>query len=438
MIRHLWLELTEVGRLQSFLALARQDFLRFRRGRAFIVVVFLFPVLLWGFQLGMTYLDYSDQATTYEGQLIYVINQDSGSPEYNLGDIFVATFGQSLENNNSQIYHAVIEELDDNPTDFVEFVRTEGLTPLVVIPENFTETYIAFSDNDSPRPNVFVYTLPKDERFGDLVYYQARSILQQSPFSEYDVNQFTGTRSSTIYYDVDVDEDAVDFGFVFGIVFFATYIAAFVPSAYVSSTIVGEREKNTLDALLTLPIRRMDILLAKFVGGVGVIGIFTVINGIIMVAFPSIQSYVFNDDLKVNFTAGMIFIMVLSTFMTAVLGLGLGIAVTARMKEKRVAEQTYSFAIVIPVAVIALIFLFAEVEGLSPLYIIPWTHSFAILLKGLFPQTVGNNFITSSMTLDIVFHVVALILFIFLTLLLSSKVFDEEGSIFKLRRNGNE
>ena len=61
------------------------------------------------------------------------------------------------------------------------------------------------------------------------------------------------------------------------------------------------------------------------------------------------------------------------------------------------------------------------------LYLIPWMNGIALLMKGAFPLTFASATLTGSMATDMLFHLGYLVVFIFISLFIASKIFDRES-----------
>jgi hypothetical protein len=117
-------------------------------------------------------------------------------------------------------------------------------------------------------------------------------------------------------------------------------------------------------------------------------------------------------------------------FFTSFAALGIGISISSLMSDQKTAETTYMLSMVLPINIVGLIVLFQGVpKTLSWLYLIPWTHSMAVMTKGIFPKTFANSSLTGSIALDIFFHLGALFAFVIVSIIVASKIFDREGIV---------
>lgn len=126
-----------------------------------------------------------------------------------------------------------------------------------------------------------------------------------------------------------------------------------VPAVLASYAVVGEREQGTLEPLLTTPIRRDELLIAKAMAAFApavvisyaVFGLFLAIAA--LVAHPAIASAVFSGT--------HVLIQLLFTPLLAGWAIWVGIAVSTRSADVRVAQQLGTLASLPPLVVLALI-----------------------------------------------------------------------------------
>lgn len=114
-------------------------------------------------------------------------------------------------------------------------------------------------------------------------------------------------------------------------------IPALVPSILAAYAVVGEREQGTLEPVLTTPIRREELVLAKAVAAlVPTLVVAYVVYALFLActrlfAQPAVASAVLQGpDLLVQF---------LFTPLLALLAIWIGIAISARSSDVRVAQQ---------------------------------------------------------------------------------------------------
>jgi ABC-type transport system involved in multi-copper enzyme maturation permease subunit len=134
--------------------------------------------------------------------------------------------------------------------------------------------------------------------------------------------------------------------------FLPLLIPAFVPALLSAYAVVGEREQETLEPVLTTPVTRVELLLGKataiFVPAVGVsylmFGIFVAITQFAAAA-PVATAVLHAPQLP----AELVFIPLLAGW-----AIWVGLAISARATDTRVAQQLSILASLPPVAVAAL------------------------------------------------------------------------------------
>jgi ABC-2 type transport system permease protein len=130
-------------------------------------------------------------------------------------------------------------------------------------------------------------------------------------------------------------------------------IPAVVPAALAAFSVVGERAQETLEPVLTTPIRSEEFLLGKALAALvptlvisyAIFGIFLAFVGLF--AHPTIADAVFQ--------APHLLIQLLFTPLLAGWSIWVGIAISARSSDVRVAQQLGTFASLPPLAVAGLL-----------------------------------------------------------------------------------
>ncbi|MCY3413478.1 MAG: ABC transporter permease [Candidatus Heimdallarchaeota archaeon] len=418
-------------------ALAKQEFKRNIRSKSILIIILFMPMLLWGLQAGILYLN-TEESKNLEGETFYFVNLDSGNGTYNFGELIEAVLDYQTSNNASRIYNFTMVLLDysldpSNPQLSYDTIQQDVLdkrySPLVIVEHNFTRVYDNY-DNSAPLPpTVKVLALPNDNQVGNQVLWELNNLMNTPPFliASYD----HVTYSSRIGLTMD-GEEAVDRFQVFIVTFFSIYGALIAPAGLVTNGFAVEREKRTLESLLVLPISKFEIMMTKFLSGSIFLSIFSVVNIFGMLLFNFLSKVIYeNSNVEgefqdMNLSFGDIMLIFLVILLVATTAYGLGIAITSAVKDSRSAGGTYNLVIAMPFAILALIILINGIpDGIHPLYLIPWTHALAILVKYLFPNSDMASKITPYIGLDIFLHAVILVAFIFLSFAISAKLQDK-------------
>jgi ABC-type transport system involved in multi-copper enzyme maturation permease subunit len=144
--------------------------------------------------------------------------------------------------------------------------------------------------------------------------------------------------------------------------FLPLLIPVFVPAILSAYAVVGEREQETLEPLLTTPVTRVEFLLGKaaaiFAPGIVVsylmFGVFVAITQ--FAAAPPVAAAVLHAP---QLPAELVFIPLLAAW-----AIWVGLAISARASDTRVAQQLSILASLPPVAVAALM----SFEVISPTF----------------------------------------------------------------------
>lgn len=173
----------------------------------------------------------------------------------------------------------------------------------------------------------------------------------------------------------------------------------------------GEKEKGTLETLLTFPIKSGEIILGKFLAiSIACIlsGLFSFVLALISLNI-SISAFDLFEGVIFNISVGKILMGVLIIISSALIVSGLAIAFASRaksFKEAQTALQPLQFLIMVP-----LILVIAEVETSFLISIIPVVGQ-GMLLNDLFSGTVNafnvmSMFISSVLFISIIISIIS-------------------------------
>jgi ABC-type transport system involved in multi-copper enzyme maturation permease subunit len=410
------------------------------------------PLVMWGLQGGIQMILALSMFTSQEGETIYVVSYDEGNGSFNLGDVFIDRLINETKQNDSILSGARV-----NYTKYADLTYSDLLlkinssetvssyTPCIIIPENFTIDYLAYNatSTDPIPPRVELYTKPGGIIGSSMLEAGIYEIIYQYPFTFHvptGYDKFTYVSQKTIVFK---GEEGAATGFGIGFIgMISIMVAVFAPAPFVSTSFAGEREKKTMESLLALPISRFHILLSKVLAGLVLVGIFTIMNIFGLFLFSAMINTIgsgnegaeeYSAVFAIDPNLTMMVLIVLMMFLSAFVAIGIGISLASLTKDVRSAESMYTMVMYLPAIGVSMIGLigglpeqaFGEI-GLI-LYLIPWTHAFAILSKGLYPKTFESSTLTGSIPLDLVFHFGYLIAVILICLFVASKVFERES-----------
>ncbi|MEM2202864.1 MAG: ABC transporter permease subunit [Sulfolobales archaeon] len=203
---------------------------------------------------------------------------------------------------------------------------------------------------------------------------------------------------------------------------FSLIFVATPATTYVVDSILGEKERRTLEVLLMAPLRRRDLILAKAFSS-SLVGLFAAAIEIIAVviflqilAHGALGTSVYDPQL-VLLSAFVVYLTILST-------LALSLPIIVRSATVRSAQIASSIITVIASSIFFSA-LFVDIDRLPtsvsiPMMILPYTHS--VLAIRLF--SLGD--ITGSMT-----HLLALAVFSIIMIIASSYLLNEEKILMK-------
>ena len=434
-----------MGTSNQILALVKQELQSARRTRYVIFTFILMPLVMWGMQGGLQAFLGISMTSGQAGETIYIVNYDvGGNGTLDLGNIFIQRLVASSNQNDSIISGAKINSTVFAGLSYSELMnRTKGsetandYTPLIVIPDNFTANYDTLNHSQ-----IEMYTMPGGILGSSMLEAAVQMIVSQPPFTEVTVHKYVILNQTTIVFD---NEEGAASGFGIGFVgMISIMVAVMAPAPFVSTSFAGEREKKTMESLLALPISRFNILFAKVLAGMVLIGIFTLMNIIGLFIFSALINSIgtlggseaaegYAATFAIDTSLKLVILASVMMFLSAFVAIGIGISLASLTKDVRSAESMYNMFMLLPSLAVGMITLGGGIPEQSfggagvVLYIIPWTHALAILSKGLYPQTYASSALTGSIPLDLVFHFGYMIILIFVFLFIASKIFERES-----------
>ncbi|PWI47484.1 hypothetical protein CEE45_11760 [Candidatus Heimdallarchaeota archaeon B3_Heim] len=435
------------NRIKQTLSLVKQELRSASRTRYIVISFILMPILMWGMQGGIQLLVGVSLTSTQEGETVYVVNFDLGNITDNYGDKFVNKLKASTEINGSFLEGAVINDTlyaDESYSSLMQMINDPDIAsdvmPLIIIPENFTSVFNAFNLSLNIIPVVEMYTLPGGIIGSEFLEAGVGMVLSQPPFTQVVIEKAAYLSQTTITFP---GEEAAASGFGAGFIgFISILIAVMAPAPFVSTSFAGEREKKTMESLLALPISRFSILFGKVLAGMVLVSIFAVMNMVGLMGFSFIlgladsggsEAYNVSAMYSINPTLNLLLLVGITMFLSAFVAIGIGISIASLTKDVRSAESLYSMVMMVPSLIVGMTSLFGALPEQSfggagiLLYLIPWSHAIAILSKGLYPQTYASSAITGSIATDLLFHLGFLVVVIFISLYIASRVFERES-----------
>lgn len=169
-------------------------------------------------------------------------------------------------------------------------------------------------------------------------------------------------------------------GYTFTFIIMAITVAATYPS---TDTTAGEKERGTLETLLTFPIKSKDIIIGKFLSvslSSIVTGIFSLLLALISFAISNHLFEMYQDaPLHLNLVGLIYSIVVIITYSLLISGLCIAIASKAKtFKEAQSALTPFTFIAVFPGLIVTMV----ELESSALTSIIPFLN-FSLLFNDI-------------------------------------------------------
>ena len=192
-------------------------------------------------------------------------------------------------------------------------------------------------------------------------------------------------------------------------------------SSFMSDTIVGEKERKTLESLLTAPVTRTELLLGKLFAAT-VLGALAALADIVgVIGYFYTLSLAYGSPIPLV-DPGLIALHSTVVFLTSLLTASIVLPLVLRSKTIRGAQAS-STAVVSAATLVFFAVLFVDIPKLSIttriiLYLIPFTHSAMIIYNYIQGQTI-----------PLMLHSIVIVAVSFLLILLSAKLFRGEKII---------
>lgn len=193
--------------------------------------------------------------------------------------------------------------------------------------------------------------------------------------------------------------------------------------AYITDSVVGEKERKTFEALLATPVPRWSLVIGKTLSA-SVIGLITgLADAVGLLLFFALPSMTYGVNLFSLLTPGLMAAHVSAVYLSVLASLALILPIVIRSGSYRVA-QAFSLAIISIASVVFFISLYADINALTPplkyaLYVIPYSHAVGMIKQSVLGE-VGQAAI----------HALVIIAEIGVLLALAVKLFSEEKIIY--------
>lgn len=424
-----------MNRTKQIKSLVKQELRKASRSKYVKIAFLMMPLFMWILQGGQLYLISTIGDPSFEGQTLYIANMDDGNDSINLGTSISYQMLQFTYDTEKNMYGVdirveIYEEYRN--LSIIDVARDQELTPLIVIPQNFTQVYADLNTSDplSIPPVIEVITFPSDSRLAYAALRDIVSIIEEQPFTIFEIEKESEVVLTPL--SGEGEEGANNTMFNGFMIFLTIVLSVVAPAAYISSAITKEKEDKTLEALMTLPISSRDILTSKVIAGTVLISIYSIVNVFGMLIFRALvtsSEAEFVQALGESLTNEMILVITLSIFLSALVSMGVGIAVVSRVSDTKSAEGIYMGVMMVPAMYVGFVALSDGLSTSLPYYLIPWSNTIGILMKSMYPKTFEYAAITNSIGLDVILHIAYLLVFIVISLLISARLFNQEKMI---------
>jgi len=377
------------------------------RSRWLILGFIISPLFAWLFQ--GAFLSFIVAQTTEEPETVYITLQDD--------DTWGQTLYDQIEGNQSELL--IKELINVTPSEGQNLVENRSVSVWVVIPENFTEN---LEQQNRSTLSIWVNTAN---------YRATAAAARIQNFASNTINKINIIRRVEFaYYNVAPE---ATYGHQLA-VFLVMITSVLAPSPYVGKSFAGEKERNTLEALLVVPLSRIKILAAKLFAGLlltMIYSAFTVVGILVYnwsiifraAALPPQPAQYYTSLYTVNIaTLPLIFFC---QFLVLLCAIGIGVVISCLSKDQATAESINNLVLLVPTMVIGILGFTGSVNqygGLFGLFVlaIPFSHAIMFL----------NGVLSGAATpLSLLGNVAYLLTFTIVFLVIGAKLFEREAII---------
>ncbi len=194
-------------------------------------------------------------------------------------------------------------------------------------------------------------------------------------------------------------------------------------TAYITDSVIGEKERKTLEALLSTPVPRYALIIGKVVS-TSLIGLLTgFTNALGLLLFAYVPSLIYGINLFYLIPGSVMLAHFIAIYFSVLSSLALVTPAVIRSGSYR-AAQASSMIIISVATIVFFISLYVDIEQLNNifkwlLYLIPYTHA------SLFIKFVALDMLREALT-----HLTILLLVIAGLMYVSIKLFNEERIIY--------
>jgi len=195
-------------------------------------------------------------------------------------------------------------------------------------------------------------------------------------------------------------------------------------TAYITDSIIGEKERKTFESLLATPIPRWALVIGKILS-TSIVGLITgLADAAGLILFFILPSMTYGINMFSYISSSLIITHALAVYLSVLASLAIILPLVIRSGSYRVA-QTFSLIVIGLASLVFFMALYVNLDKVSPLivryilYAIPYTHA-----VGMIEHVVTNE------TFLVIAHLIALLGITTVLLWISLRLFNEEKIIY--------
>lgn len=395
--------------------LLRKEIKSVLRSRWLLLGFIISPLFAWIFQGAFLNFVF---AQTVEPELVYITNEDEGVWGDFLNDSIYARYQWEKNNPNEQQVLLLSNVVSVDRTTGQE-LWDNGTAPVwIYIPSNFSEVLEQSAYNQS--------TLT--------MYVNSASYRAQSAGARLD--WFSRLVFNTYIRELQIKTvrpvtPTASYGHQLAI-FLVMLTSVMAPGPYVGKSFAGERERNTLEALLVVPMSRLRILGAKLVAGLFLTMIYSVftIVGILFynaLVFYRAQGSIGAGEAIAFFSVdpSTIPLIFFCQFLILLTAIGIGVVISCLAKDQATAESMNNLVLLVPTMVIGILGFTGSISQYGGpfgfiIMLIPFSHA-VVFLNGV----LSGAATAASLAVNVAY----MLGFTFVFLILGAKAFEREAII---------
>lgn len=296
----------------------------------------------------------------------------------------------------------------------------------------------AYIDNSSKKGNYKVYINSASDESG----IKSNTIFNimnkyKRKMSEAEIEKYNLDKEEILepikYQKVDITNNAKKVGILLGqVIPFVLIIGVLFGCIYPAIDVMaGEKERGTLETLFSLPISNMELVIGKYLA-VSISAILTSILNIISMSctlgyFMKAKSIYDLSEIKINYTSlgGSIFITIISIILFAMVVSALAMCICSFAKTFKEAQNYIT-------PLMLMIMVPAYISMIPNIYLNRITATIPVINISLLIKSVLS--LNTNMKMVGLVFIVNLI-FVFISLVLLSKIFNSEDILFGEKRN---